>query len=318
MNKLLVIDADTILYSSAYQQEQRQCKAIHKASGRDKIFDNKTAFNTWLKENDKWSKDDVEYEVVHKMIGEPTFAFKSIKQKVEKIIDAAWCDDFVLLIEGEGNFRKDYPAKYTTYKGHRVEKPVLFNECREFMLKKYKGRIIENKMVESDDVANIYAWSSYNKARKASKRGCADVVLAYVDKDLKANSRGWMLNYNKLESGIFWNDEITQSRAFWTQVLVGDSADNIIGLGVLSEITKDKYGIRKNLKGVGPATAELILRDCETEKDMAQNVIECYRASYPDDWFDRLHENCFFLYLMRHENDRFDLNHYLESIGVYV
>ena len=314
MTKLLVIDADTILYSSAAQQQLNKCLATNIEHGSKRLFESKTAFNEWAKENNR-DKASYSFETKSeiKPDAEPRFAFQSIKQKVDKIVDAAGCDDFVLCIEGEGNFRKDFKSRFVDYKGQRSEKPILFEECRDFFLKKYKGRVILSEGRETDDTCNIMAWESYRKGLESGDKSKCNVVLSFCDKDLAANSRGWLLNYNKLENGIFWNDSFTQAYNFATQLLIGDSADNIPGIEKLSKITKERFGIK--VEGVGPATVKKILADCKTEVDLAARVFECYSAMYGEEegWDERLDENGFFLYLLRHEKDEWDLNKYLRG-----
>lgn len=312
MSRLLVVDADTLLYSSAAQQQKNECRAIHKASGRDKLFESKTAFNNWIKSQEKWTKDEFEFHTESSVVGEPRFAFQAIKQKVEKIFNASYCDDFLLCIEGEGNFRKEYATPYVNYKGHRSEKPILFEECREFFQKKYKDKVVLSVGRETDDTVNIMAWESYSRALSTRNKSNAGYVVAYCDKDIAANSRGFLLNYNKLDAGIYWNDSLTQTRNFFAQCLQGDNADNIPGIEFLADITKSRYGI--TVKGVGPATVERILGDCKTEKEMGEAVVECYVEMYPEDWRQRLQDNAFFLYLQRKENDVFQLDEFLGGL----
>jgi len=311
MNKHLIIDSDTILYSSAAQQQSNQCLAIHKDSKREKLFESKTEFNNWLKANPKWTKDQFDFVTVSDIIGEPRFAFQSIKQKVDKIVEASGCSDFTLCIEGEGNFRKDYEAKYVDYKGQRLAKPLLFEECRDFLIKKYKEKCIFGIGKETDDVVNTIAWTSYKEALKKRNQDSATHILAFVDKDIAANSRGWLLNYNKLEDGVFWNDSFAQSKKFAVQLLEGDSADNIAGIERLSDITKERFNIR--VSGVGKATANKVLADCKTEKELAMRVYECYSASWEEDWYERMNEMGFFLYLLRSEKDKWDIEKYLKT-----
>lgn len=312
MTKLLVIDADTILYSSAAMQQLNKCLATNIEQDRQRMFESKTAFNDWAKKNGR-DKANYSFEVVSeiKPDAEPRFAFQSIKQKVDKIVDAAGCDDFILCIEGEGNFRKDFKSRFVDYKGQRTAKPLLFEECREFFLKKYKEKVVLSEGRETDDTCNILAWESYEKGIASKDRSKCNVVLAFCDKDLAANSRGWLLNYNKLEAGAYWNDSFTQAYNFATQLLTGDTADNIPGIEKLSKITKERFGIK--VEGVGPATSKKILADCKTEQDLAARVFECYSAMYGEEegWDERLDENGFFLYLLRYEKDEWDLNKYI-------
>lgn len=310
MTKLLVIDTDTILYSSAAMHQDNKCNVIHRLSGREKLFESKTAFNDWIKAQDKWSKDEFDFQTVSSVVGEPRFAFQSIKQKIDNIVETVGISDYKICIEGEGNFRKDFQSKYVQYKSHRPPKPLLFEECREFLVKKYKNQLVEAVGVETDDICNIFAWESFNKAIKAKSKDASNVILAACDKDLFANSRGWMFNYFKPEQGIFWNNSFKQAYNFATQLLTGDNADAIPGIEKLSDITRERYGIKT--KGVGPATAQKILADCLLEEELAQRVKECYVEAWEANWDERLNENGFFLYLLRHEADKWILSEYLK------
>lgn len=310
--KTLVIDADTLLYSSAAQQQVNKCLVTNIEHGSQRMFESKTAFNEWAKQNNR-SKDNYSFQTISeiKPDAEPRFAFQSIKQKVNKIVEASGCEKFIVCIEGEGNFRKDYDSKYVHYKGQRTEKPLLFEDCREFFLKKYKKNVIVSEGVETDDNCNILAWKSYNTALSSKDQSKATHIISYCDKDIVANGRGWFLNYNKLEDGVFWNDSFTQSKNFAIQLLQGDAADNIPGVEVLSDITKKAFDIKVN--GVGKATAEKVLASCKTEHELAMRVYECYSAAWEDDWYDRLKENGFFLYLLRSDEDRWDVDQYLKT-----
>lgn len=312
--RILLVDADTLLYSSAAQQQVNRCLATHIASGREKLFESKTEFNNWIKSQDKWKKEEFSFQTQSSVEGEPRFAFQAIKQKVENIFEASGCDDYLVCIQGEGNYRKYYQSDFVAYKAHRPPKPLLFQECFDYTVKKYKNRCYIVQGEETDDYVTYMAWDSYNRALEAKSKKAANIVVAFCDKDIAACARGWLLNYNKLEDGVFWNDALTQSRNYWTQVLTGDAADHIMGLEKVSGSIKEKYLLKSN--GVGPKAAENILKGCETEKEMAERVIECYKESWPEDWLKRLQDNCFFLYLRRREGEMFNLGDYLEGLGV--
>lgn len=314
MKKILYIDADTILHASSAQQQANKCLARHRVSGREKIFLNKTEFNNWIKENPKWKKEDFEFEVVSELVGVAAFAFQSIRQKIDKIVEASGCEEYYVCIQGSGNFRNDYVSPHVEYKGHRVAKPLLFKECFDYTVKKYGDRCIVSSGIETDDFISIKAWESYNQALKTRNKDDAPYIIAYIDKDLPANAPGWFLNYSKLDEGIWWNDKLSQARKFFTQVLIGDTADNIPGILQLSDETKKQYGIRT--KGCGPASAEKILGECQSEAEMANRVVEAYRSSHEHDWKQRLADNCFFLYLQRYGGDEFNVDKFFGQYGI--
>lgn len=314
MKRTLFIDADTVLYSSAAQQQKNKCLAKH-SSGTEKLWNSKTEFNGWAESN-QVDKSEYTFEVVSELVGVPAFAFQSIRQKIDKIVDASGCDDFYVCIQGSGNFRNDYVTPHVEYKGHRVAKPILFNECFEYTKKKWGSNCIVSSGIETDDFVVTKGWESYNMGIAQRDRNACPYVIAYVDKDIVANSRGWHMNYNKLENGVFWVDGLTQSFNFFTQVLIGDTADNIPGIIELSDDIKKKWGIRT--KGCGPASARKILEQCKTEAEMATNVVEAYRSSWPHDWYARLRDNCFFLYLQRYEGEVFDVDKFFSQYGVVL
>lgn len=306
--RTLVIDFDTVLYASAAQQQTNRCIATHKESGREKLWDSKTEFNKWLKGQSKWTKDDFDFRVKSELTGEASHAFSTIDQKLSNIIDTAKCDDFLIIMEGPGNFRMERVSRFVNYKGSRPEKPLLFHQCKEFVRSKYRHNLLMATDRETDDEVVMRSWASYNKSLKYKNKDEAHYVIAYCDKDIPANGRGWMLNYFKLEEGIFWNDGFTQAYNFATQCLTGDNADEIPGIEVLAPFIKVKYGIKVN--GVGPATAIKLLADCKTEADLAARVVECYRISHPEDWRERLDDNAFYLYLLRSDTDTWNAAKY--------
>lgn len=306
--RTLIIDFDTILYASAAQQQTNRCFAIHTESGRGKLWESKTDFNKWLKSQDKWTKDDFTFEVRSEVTGEASHAYSTIDLKLAAIIEAGKCDDFLIVMEGPGNFRMDRESTFVKYKGSRPEKPLLFHQCKEFVRSKYRHNLLMATGRETDDEVVIRSWTSYNKTLKKRNKDIAPYVIAYCDKDIPANGRGWMLNYFKLEEGIFWNDGFTQTYNFATQCLTGDNADEIPGIEKLHPDTKKKFGIKVN--GVGPATAVKLLEDCKTEAELNARVVECYKAAHPDDWKARLEDNAFYLYLQRTETDVWDAAKY--------
>lgn len=309
--KTLVCDFDSIIYQSAFQQQKSKCLVTHIESGRDKLWDSKTDFNNWLKTQDKFSKDEFSFETQYELTGTEGFAFNSMDSKIKNIFNASGCDDFILIMEGPGNFRMQRESKFVKYKASRAAKPILFNECKQYIKKKYREHLEIAKMVESDDRTVSYSWEGYLHALAKGDKNASPYVIAYIDKDIPANGRGWMLNYGKLDQGIFWNDSIKQVREFATQCLIGDAADEVPGIEWLSDSIREKYSIKT--KGVGAATADKILANCTTEQEINSRVVECYKETHPEDWRERLDDNAFYLYLLRDEDDKWNAANYFKE-----
>ena len=84
-------------------------------------------------------------------------------------------------------------------------------------------------------------------------------------------------HYNPNRRSFSRVSKVGGNRFFYSQILTGDKADNIIGL----------YGI-------GPKKAERILEDCESEEDMYEACLRSYNGDE-----DRVIENGRLLWLRR-------------------
>lgn len=316
MKRNIYIDADSILYANAAKCQSVSCLSTNKDTGKSQLYDSKTHFNTWLKQQEGLTKEDFIFEPIYKQTLQNSIAFNGITSKINSILDIIPHDNFYVFIEGEGNYRMDYKSKYVDYKANRPEKPILYKECKEFMCKTYATNIKLAKDQETDDIINMAAWESYNLAKESRIKSKANNVIAFIDKDIIANGRGYFINYNKLDEGVFWVDELTQQRNFWTQTLMGDTVDNIKGLPKVSGDLKKKYKMR--MPSVGEKGAQAILKDCKTPKEMIENVIEAYESYYKDEWEQALYDNAFFLYMRKTQDDRFDLRKLIKEAGVEI
>lgn len=320
--KLVYIDADTLLVSSAAKEEYTRCLATNITNGKSKLFENKTAFNKWIKDNPDKEKSNYSFEEVKEVkeddfdeVGNSTPRFSycchSVKMKVEGIRRAADAKEVVVLIQGKDNFRKTHPSKFVDYKGQRSLKPLMLEELQKWTKNYYKEKCMVISGEEVDDFIVRKGWESFNSSTSVND---AEVIISFCDKDIPANTCGSMLNYLHLEDGVFWNSPFEQQKAFWTQTLRGDECDNIDGILKLHQDTRDKYGIK--VTGVGPKTAEKLLAGCKDEKELAEVVLEAYMLSYPEDGFERLQDMCFFLWMRRYEGQMFSLKEHLDKLGV--
>lgn len=174
--------------------------------------------------------------------------------------------DYKVYLTGKDNFRFDI-AKSFPYKGNRKdnEKPIHFYHVREYLVDEW-GAIV-SKGEEADDLIAI----------EATRLG-PDTVVASVDKDMLQIP---CKHFNFTNGN--WNDvsEWEGLKFFYTQILTGDRADNIVGL-----------------YRVGPVKAKKMLEGCETEEDLWQQVLKAY-----DNDIDRVIENARLLWLRRREGE---------------
>jgi len=174
--------------------------------------------------------------------------------------------DYVVYLTGKGNFRHDI-AKSHPYKGNRksVQKPRHLQSARDHMESKYQAIISEGE--EADDLIA-------KEAARLDYKAC----VASIDKDM-LQLPCWHFN---IVRGDYVNVEpFGGIKFFYTQILTGDTADNIVGLWK-----------------VGPVKAKKILEEAETEEDLWDCVVKAYDGNQ-----ERVIENARLLWLRREEEE---------------
>ena len=165
-------------------------------------------------------------------------------------------------LTGSTNFRYDI-AVTAPYKGNRSggSRPEKLDTAREYITENYDA-IISVDQEADDDIAI-----------RATEIG-PHALIASIDKDfLQVPCRHY--NWNKNEFTVI--DEFTGLYNFYTQILTGDRADNIMGL-----------------YRVGPVTAAKLLRGCKTEDDLFEVIYRAYEGD-----LERTTENGRLLWLRR-------------------
>ena len=171
-------------------------------------------------------------------------------------------EDYVVYLTGKGNFRNEI-AKSHVYKGNRksVQKPRHLQHARDYMHGKYEAIISQGE--EADDLIAI----------EATRLG-HDACVASIDKDM-LQIPCWHFNIVK---GTY--ERVTPDggmKFFYTQILTGDTADNI-----------------KGLFRVGPKKAEKILDGAVSEEELWDRVVKAYDGDE-----ERIVENARLLWLRR-------------------
>lgn len=145
-------------------------------------------------------------------------------------------------LTGKGNFRYTISP---SYKANRKDtpKPEHLSDVRNYLIKEWDAVVSQGE--EADDLIAI----------KAASLGY-DCTIVSTDKDFK-QLPCLLYNPNKGE----WNvvGEFEAITFFYSQILMGDRADNIEGI----------YGI-------GPVKAKKILADCKTEEELYAKVLSMY------------------------------------------
>lgn len=181
--------------------------------------------------------------------------------------DDRYYDSWKLFLTGSNNYRHSV-ATTATYKGNRTkEKPKHLLDIRKQMVEEWGAEICEGQ--EADDGIAIEATALGN-----------DCIIVSLDKDFD-QIPVWRYIFTKK----IWKFQTEQEavKSFYKQVLMGDSADNIIGL-----------------YKVGPVKAEKMLKDCINELDMYNVCLEAYNSP------ERVLENARLLWLRRLPNQMWE------------
>lgn len=170
---------------------------------------------------------------------------------------------YEVFLTGGGNFRYDISQ---SYKANRTgEKPLWLAHVRDYMIEHWGAVVSDGE--EADDLIAI----------RATELG-PHTVVASVDKDfLQIPCRHY--NFGKGEWATV--EKFDGLKFFYSQVLTGDRADNVIGL-----------------YRVGPVKAAKILDGAETEMDLFNRCVEAY-----DGDVDKVIENARLLWLRRYKDE---------------
>lgn len=168
------------------------------------------------------------------------------KQNMEWYKNYTKSKEIIIAFSDKNNFRKEFDK---TYKSHRkkIRKPVCYKALRKWVEKHYHFYTLPN--LEGDDVIGILATQHYK----------TNNVIISGDKDMRTiPSWHCFIGDDQLE----YVDEDKANYNFFTQVLVGDSADGYTGL-----------------KGCGAVKASRVLLDKKTVDELWEAVIKEYERT---------------------------------------
>lgn len=273
MSIVALIDGDVLSFRSAAAAEERSIKAIHKKSGRSKIFKHRTEFKEFLAEKGL-EYDEEKYDIEDIQDAQPeAYCYHTIKRQVESIQKSLDAEFVEIFVGGEGNFREklELPSKY---KGQRAEslRPVLLDGAKQYILKKYHSNLITGK--EADDALHIRAYELLASGH--------DPIIATIDKDARQGSGlkifNWTVEEPVVEDIPYLGDlrhnhikkKIEGEGILFLcfQMLFGDPVDHYKP----SELSSKKYGQMAAYKA---------LKDAENAPKAFDIVEATYKDWYP-------------------------------------
>lgn len=244
-----LIDADILVYRCGFAAEKNHYHVRQPAHDITTTLDSSKELKDFRK---LCEGEDLEIER-ERVVQPIDFCLQMVKTSLDAIKDVVGMDSH-LYLTGSGNFRKDV-ATLLPYKGNRSEfdKPLWYQEIREYMQEVHGAQIIDGQ--EADDEIGIRAYEIKEHSQEKA-------VVVSIDKDLDMIEG---LHYN-WETGAKYKIDSRQAiRNFYLQMLTGDRTDNIPGI-----------------QGIGPKTAEKVLKDYTKESVLYACVRDEWDKYYPD------------------------------------
>lgn len=338
----MYIDSDTPLVRCAKMVQKDYVVITNNGTQEQKTFNNVTEFHgAWQKKEGGWlgevnkflgtsfkSDDHFAIETYSELLSDID-PLKDAEEKFDffvgrmKALNLA--DDYKLVVGGKDNFRYDC-AQYKPYKDGRPPKPLIYEELKELIIKKYKSKVIVANGMEADDVLSIEAYKNYQNYLRTKQW---DTLLCFIDKDLKQCVSPY-INPDKTEEGVTYQTPEQAAYCFAFQCVMGDiSTDNIYGVPALTKEIREKYGLG-NTKGVGEKTVEKLLQG-RTTKEMFEIVVDCWKSYYGEEkkeftswrgdklewnWLDYLNDSARLLYLLRKDGEVYHISDTLNRLKV--
>lgn len=195
----------------------------------------------------------------------PEIALLRADRHMRQILDHVHCSSYKVFLSGGPNFRYEVNPNY---KANRTSpSPIHRKLCHQFLIDEWKAE--ETDGYEADDALGCFQRD--------------DTIICSLDKDLlmipgkhyswPITRQGKVLRDHKIQE-VTYEQGI---RSFYEQALIGDVADNIFGVS-----------------GLGPVKAKRALEECQTEKEMFDEVRRLYNM---DD--NRLFSNLDCLWIWR-------------------
>jgi len=249
----ILFDADSVRYAAGFATQ----KTVHMLPNDTREYKKISQCKEIIKDNNL----PADTEITHKVYEEPLEnCLQVLKHLMQKPLDAIPHNKYIIALTKGSNFRHDL-ATIRPYKAGRAAKPVWHKEMFEYQQKHWGGVLIPN--LEADDMIGLL----HNEG----------TICVGIDKDL-LTVPGTHYNYQKQMM-----QEVTTEmalRRFYTQLLEGDSSDNIQGLPYCAPSTREKYNLTgASGNGCAKGSANKIISQLRgTERELFSAVRECWLA----------------------------------------
>lgn len=280
---IALIDGDILLYTVGFSVEKKIYRLVREDG---------TVYKEFRYSKDMWDHISAlpqefldTLDIQHDKDVEPwSHCLHNLKEMLNPIMDKTGAQEYMIFLSGPENFREEI-ATLQPYKGNRDpnNKPFYYNKLKSVLITDHLATISDRQ--EADDELGITQMEL--NARDV------DTVICTRDKDLRMIPGKHYHFDTKLVTEV---SEIEGLRTFYTQMLVGDTIDNIPGI-----------------KGIGPIKAKRLLKDCKEEEDMFKVVREKYQEQYGSDAHKYILETGRLLWIRRNRDELWEPPNVKES-----
>lgn len=198
-------------------------------------------------------------------------ALQNVKSVLEYCVER-FNSEYQLFLHYQGNYR-DALATIKPYKGNRSKrKPKYYDAIKDYMFTQWGAIPVNGR--ESDDAIGIEQFQNSDKY----------TVIVSIDKDMDTIP-GW--HYNWVRGELYYVTINEANRFFFSQMLTGDTTDNIPGID-----------------GLGPKRTAAILEENPELDQLREVVKERYRKQYGADWERAYQEVGNLLYILRRPEEQ--------------
>ena len=166
-----------------------------------------------------------------------------VNSATEQILSQVNATTFEGFLTGKNNFRKKINPEYKANRKDKVP-PKYLQDARQILIDKWGAIVCTG--YEADDALGMGQDKSDGRSS----------IICTIDKDLDQIAG---LHFNWVKGDYYEVSEIEGTRSLYRSCLVGDRADNIIGVA-----------------GIGPVKAAKIIDHLEDEDEMADVVKSLY------------------------------------------
>jgi hypothetical protein len=231
---IVLIDGDLLVYRCGFAAERTEYAVdytdpVYDEAGRIWAENKKGAVAVAASLEEKGITSEI---TPHKNLEPVANALYNVKSMIATMLDSlqATDDDVIICLSGPTNYRTEV-ATLKEYKGNRdpEHKPTHGPAIKDYMAKTWQTIYSENE--EADDMLGYMQYSVWKDDPYGS-------VIVSIDKDLDMIPG---LHYNFLKDESYHVDEDDANAFFWTQLLMGDSTDNIPGVPGVGPKKAEKY-----------------------------------------------------------------------------